>query len=80
MKWLQLEKRTPEDIIETVCDKHYMVMLPYKPKHWVTCYQPKTLEDALGLMKAYMSAEASIYIQKNLQKQDAQAEQGKTLR
>lgn len=55
-----------------------MALLLFKPEWWVICHKPQTLEDAISLMEVYMSAEAGIYLQKNLQKQAAQAEQGKT--
>lgn len=54
-----------------------MALLPYKPKQLVTCNQHQNLEDAILLMEAYMSAEAGIYLRKNLQKQDIRGEQNK---
>lgn len=55
--------------MEAVCVKHYMALLPFTPKRWVTCHQSHTLEDIIHLMEAYMSAEAGIYLMKNLKKQ-----------
>lgn len=49
----------------------------FKPKRWVTCHQPRTLEDTVLLMEAYMLAEAGIYLKKNLQQQAIREEQAK---
>lgn len=57
LKWLQLAGRTPEEVMESVCKEHYLALLPYKLKWWVTCHQPPTLEEAILLLEAYMSAE-----------------------
>lgn len=53
------------------------MLLPFKPKRWVTCQQLQTLKDAIGLMEVYMSAEAGVYLMKNLKRQATRAEQGK---
>lgn len=39
--------------MESVCVEHYVALLPYKPKRWVTCHQLQTLEDAILLMEVY---------------------------
>lgn len=49
--------------------EHYVALLPYKPKWWITCHQPQILDDAILFMEAYMSSEATVYLWKNLQKQ-----------
>lgn len=68
LKWLRPTEHTAEEVAEAVCVKHYVTLLPYKPKQWVTCHQPQKLEDAVLLKEAYMSAEADIYLHKNVQK------------
>lgn len=35
--------------------EHYVALLPYKPKRWVTCHHPQTLEYTILLIEAYMS-------------------------
>lgn len=66
---------TTEKAAEDVCMEHYVALVPYKPKCWVTCHQPRDMEDAMLLTEAYMSAEAGEYLKKNLQKQAARANQ-----
>lgn len=39
-----------------------MAILPFKPKRWVLCHKPASLEEAIGLMEAYSSAEAGMYL------------------
>lgn len=63
--------------MEAMCMEHYVVLLPFKPKRWVTCHQPQILEDAIGLMDAYMLAKAGTYLMKNLHKKAPHFEQGK---
>lgn len=58
-----------------MCVEHYVALLPYKLKRWVTCLQPQDLEDTVLLMEAYMSSKGRVYLKKNLQKQAAQAVQ-----
>lgn len=38
LKWLH----PTEDTAKAVCVKHYVALLPYKPKLWVICRQPQT--------------------------------------
>lgn len=52
LKWLCPSERTAEEVAQDVCMEHYVTLLPYKPKRWVTCHQPQILEDALLLMEA----------------------------
>lgn len=77
LKWLRSSEWTAEEVAKGVCVKHFVVLLSYKPKRWVTCHQLCTLEDAVLLMEAYISAEVGIYLKKNLQKQAARTEQAK---
>lgn len=58
LKWLRLRKSSRL----CVCVEHYVALLPYKSKHWVTCHQPQMLEDVILLMEAYMLAEAGVYL------------------
>lgn len=60
------EEHTKEEIVEAIGEEHCVALLPFKPKLWVTCHQAQTLEDTTGLMEAYMSAEADIYLMKNI--------------
>lgn len=60
--WLRPEVSTKEQIIEGICVEHYTAVLPFKPKNWVACHQPATLEDAIVLIEAYMSAKADHYL------------------
>lgn len=62
MCWLQQETLTKEQILEAVVVEHYTAILPLKPKNWVLCHQPGTLEEATALMEAYTSVEASLYL------------------
>lgn len=43
--------------MEAIYIEHCTALLPFKLK-WVTCHQPSTVEDAIGLMNTYMSMEA----------------------
>lgn len=74
LKWLGPLERMAEEVTQDVCVEHYIALLPYKPKWWVTCHQPRMLEKIILLMEAYMSAEAGIYLWKNLQRQANQNE------
>lgn len=62
--WLPLKSiwklRLLSQVTKVVCVEPYVALLPNKPKQWVTCHQPQTLEDAILLMEAYLSAEARI--------------------
>lgn len=60
LKWLCPLKHTAKEVAKDVCAEHYVALLPYKPKHCVTCHQPRTLKDAVLLMEVYMSAEAGV--------------------
>lgn len=42
--------------------KHYTMLLPFKPKNWVLCNHPTTLEDVITLMEAYTSVEVGMYL------------------
>lgn len=42
--------------------KHCTVLLQFKPKNWVMCHKPVTLEEVIGLMEAYASAESGLYL------------------
>lgn len=66
-----------EQVEEDACVQHYVALLPYKPKRWVTCHQLQTLDNAVLLMEAYTSAEAGVYLRKNLQCRAAKAKQNK---
>lgn len=68
-KWLCPLERAAEEVAEKVCIEHFVAFLPYKPKQWVTCHQPHAM--GVLVMEAYMSAEAGIYLKKNLQRQAA---------
>lgn len=72
MKWLWPEKHTMEERVEGVCVKHYLALLPFKPKWWVTCLKPWMMP--LESLEAYMSVEVGICLMKNLKKQAARAE------
>lgn len=50
--------QTAEQIVEAIVVEHYMSILLFKPKNWVLCHQPATLEEAIVLMEAYTSAKA----------------------
>lgn len=43
LKWLQPSERTAEEVAEYVCVEHFVALLPYKLKCWVTCHQPPHL-------------------------------------
>lgn len=81
LKWLRPLERTSEEVAEEMCVEHFIALLPFKPKRWVTknifAYQPRTLEDTILLMEAYTVAEAGIYLKKNLQRQANQLEQSR---
>lgn len=62
LQWLRPETRTKEQVVESVLVKHFMAILLFKPKNWVLCHQPATLEEAVMLMEAYTSAEAGMYL------------------
>lgn len=62
LQWLWPEARTKEQVVESVLIEHFMPILPFKPKNWVLCHQPATLEEAIMLMEAYMSVEAGLYL------------------
>lgn len=64
VKWLRPLKWTATEVVEDVCMEYYVALLSYKPKRWVTCHQPQSLEDAVLMMEAYMAAEAGIYLRK----------------
>lgn len=51
------------------CVERYVALLPFIPKWWVICHQLQTLEDAIGLMEAHMSAGAGVYLMNNLKLQ-----------
>lgn len=68
-----------KEVAEDVCVEHFVAILPYKPKRWVTCHQPHTMKDAVLLMEAYMLAKAGVYLKKNLQRQPTRVEQVKGL-
>lgn len=61
MRWLRPEVLTKEQIVEVVVGEHYMAILLFKPKNWVLCHQPRTLEEAITLMEVYASADAADY-------------------
>lgn len=42
--------------------EHFTATLPFKPKNWVLCHQPQSLEEAVMLMEAYGSAEVGLYL------------------
>lgn len=50
LKWLCPSEHTAEEATKDVCVEHYVAVLPYEPKWWVTC----TLKEALLLMEAYI--------------------------
>lgn len=76
-KWLRPSETMAEEVAEEVCIEHFVALLPLKPKRWVTCHQPRALEDAILLMEEHMSTEAGIYLKKNLQRQAARMDQAK---
>lgn len=52
VRWLQLALCLAKQIVKAVMVEHYMAILPLKPKHWVLCHQPFTLEKVIVLMDA----------------------------
>lgn len=49
-------------VVEAMLLEHYIAILPFKPKTWVMCHQPETLEEAVVLIEAYASTEAGAYL------------------
>lgn len=56
LQWLHTAVQTASQVIEQEMVQHYMSVLPLKPKNWVMCHQPTTLEEAMVLMEAYAGA------------------------
>lgn len=54
LKWLLPFEWTTNEVAEDVCVHHYVALLQYKPKMWVTCHQFQSLEDAVLLMEGYI--------------------------
>lgn len=47
VQWPQLEEHTKDEIVEAICMEHYVALLPFKPKHWMICHQPRKMPLAL---------------------------------
>lgn len=62
MKWLWPEVISNEQIVEAMMAEHYTTIPHFKPQYWVLFHQPGTLEEAIALMEAYVSTEASLYL------------------
>lgn len=43
---------TIAEVVEVLMVEYYPLTLPFKPKNWMMCHQPGTLEEAV-LMEAY---------------------------
>lgn len=54
--------QTKEQIVEALMIEHYTTLLPFKPKNWVLCHNPSTLEKMIALMEAYASVKAGMYL------------------
>lgn len=78
LRWLRLDTETQEQIVETVLAEHYVAILPFKPKSWVLCHKPMSLEEATGLMEAYSSAKAGMYLMPNSWQRKGETKGGMT--
>lgn len=54
--------QTTNQVVEAVLVEQYISVLLFKPKNWVMCPQPATLEEAMMLMEAYVLVVVGSYL------------------
>lgn len=63
LRWLlRSAVKTVSEMAEVVMLEHYSSILPFKPKNWMMCHQPSTLEEAMVLIEAHTLTEAGAYL------------------
>lgn len=60
LHWLHPDSQTGEQIVEAAFVEQYVAILTFKPKSWVLCQKPTTLEETINLVEAYSSMEAGM--------------------
>lgn len=66
-RWLHLVMELVAQMVEAVLVEHYIAILPFKPKNWVMCHQPTTLDEAVAPMEAYVSRSGSLLNNQSLE-------------